>query len=347
VKIIDLRSDTVTLPNPQMLKSIADAELGDDGREGDPTARKLERLAAEKMGKEDALLVTSGTQANLVSLLAQTKPGDEIIVEAEAHINYYEAGGLSAIASLVPRPIRGNLGVLNPSEVDKTMKTGTPRSSRVKLICIENTHNRAGGTCVSPPQIRELREVADKYEIPIYMDGARIFNSAVAQGLDAKELVKDVDSLMFCLSKGLSCPIGSLVVGDQAFIRSVREWRKILGGTLRQSGVIAAPGIIALETMIDRLKEDHDNAKKLAEGLEEIKGIILDMKTVQTNIVKLDIGGLGCDIGRFVSELKKQGVEASVLGGTTVRMVTHRGIESKDIDVALSIIETTADRLRT
>ena len=346
MKIIDLRSDTVTIPNQEMLQSIVDAELGDDGREGDPTARELERLAAEKMGKEDALLVTSGTQANLVSLLAHTRPGDEIIVESEAHINYYEAGGLSAIASLVPRPIKGDLGVLDPDEVERTLLTGTPRSSRVKLICIENTHNRAGGTCVSPSQISRLREVADKHGLPIYMDGARIFNSAVAQGLEAKELAKDVDSLMFCLSKGLSCPVGSLVVGNQEFIGSAREWRKIMGGTLRQSGIIAAPGIVALGKMIDRLKEDHDNARKLAEGLVEIKGVRLDMRTVQTNIVKLDIGGLGCDITRFVAELKRQGVEISILGGSTLRMVTHRGIESSDIDAVLKIIEATTERLR-
>lgn len=347
MKIVDLRSDTVSLPNQEMLQSIMDAELGDDGREGDPTARRLERLAAKKMGKEDALLVTSGTQANLVSLLAYTRPGDEIVVEAEAHINYYEAGGLSAVASLVPRPIRGDLGVLDPSEVERTILTGTPRSSRVKLICIENTHNRAGGTCVSPAQIRELREVADKHGLPIYLDGARIFNSAVAQGLEVRELVKDVDSLMFCLSKGLSCPVGSLVVGNQEFVRSAREWRKILGGNLRQSGIIAAPGIVALEKMVDRLKEDHDNARKLAEGLVEIEGIMLDMRTVQTNIVKLDLSGLGCDIASFVAELKTQGVEISRLGGSTARMVTHRGVESSDIDFALGIIETTAERLRT
>ena len=346
VKIIDLRSDTVTLPTQEMLESILDAELGDDGRNGDPTARRLEELAAEKMGKEDALLVTSGSQANLVSLLSYTRPGDEIVVETEAHINYYEAGGLSAVAGLVPRPIRGDLGVLGPDQVEKTILTGTPRSSRIRLICIENTHNRAGGTCVSPTQIGELGEVAEKYGLPIYMDGARIFNAAVALGVDVRELTKDVDSLMFCLSKGLSSPVGSLVVGTHEFIRSAREWRKILGGTLRQSGVIAAPGIVALEKMIGRLKEDHNNARKLAKGLVEIEDITVDMRTVQTNIVKLDVSGLGCDGNRFVGELEKHGVGAAGFGGSIVRMVTHRGIESSDIDVALERIAATAKGLR-
>jgi len=346
MKIVDLRSDTVTLPTQEMLESILDAELGDDGRNGDPTARRLEKLAAEKMGKEDALLVTSGSQANLVSLLSYTRPGDEIIVETEAHINYYEAGGLSAVAGLVPRAIRGDLGVLDPDQVEKVILTGTPRSPRIRLICIENTHNRAGGTCASPTQIGRLREVAEKYGLPTYMDGARIFNAAVALGVDVRELTKNIDSLMFCLSKGLSAPVGSLVVGTHELIESAREWRKILGGTLRQAGVIAAPGIVALEKMIDRLEEDHNNARKLAKGLVEIEGITVDMRTVQTNIVKLDVSGLGCNGNRFVAELKKHGVEAAGFGGSIVRMVTHRGIESSDIDVALEKITATTKSLR-
>ncbi len=347
MKIIDLRSDTVTLPTQEMLESILDAELGDDGRNGDPTARKLEKLAAEKLGKEDALLVTSGSQANLVSLLSHTKPGDEIIVEAECHINYYEAGGLSAVANLVPRAIRGELGALEPDEVEETILTGTPRSSRIRLICIENTHNRAGGTCISPSQIGRLREVADKYGLAIYMDGARIFNAAVALGVDVKELTKNVDSLMFCLSKGLSGPVGSLVLGTEEFIGSAREWRKILGGTLRQSGVIAAPGIVALEKMVDRLREDHDNARRLAEGLIAVEGVSIDMRTVQTNIVKLDVAGLGCSGSKFVKELEEKGVKISRLGGTMVRMVTHRGIDSPDIDVALERIRLAVNDLKT
>jgi len=323
LKIIDLRSDTVTLPTKEMLESILDAELGDDGREGDPTAKRLERIAAE----------------------TQTRPGDEIIVEEEAHINYYEAGGLSSVGGLMPRPIRGELGALNPRLVEKMITEGTPRSTRIRLICIENTHNRAGGTCTSPSQIEELREIADRYDLNIHMDGARIFNAAVALKVDVKELAEDVDTLMFCLSKGLSAPVGSLVVGSHDFIEAVRGWRKILGGTLRQAGIIAAPGILALEKMVGRLEEDHENARRLAEGLVEIRGIEIDMKTVQTNIVKLDVGGLGCTDREFTAELEKEGVGASAYGGTTVRMVTHRGIERSDIDTAIDAARAVGERL--
>jgi len=346
MKIVDLRSDTVTLPIREMLESILDAELGDDGRDRDPTVKKLEEMAARKVGKEEAVLVTSGTQANLVSLLAHTSRGDEVIVEAEAHINYYEAGGLSSVAGLMPRPIVGELGALSPDQVERTILTGTPRRSRIRLICIENTHNRAGGTCITPSQIADLREVADKYGLSIYMDGARIFNAAISLGVDVRELTKNVDSMMFCLSKGLSGPVGSLVLGTHEFIERARQWRSVLGGTLRQAGIIAAPGIVALEKMIDRLREDHENARRLAEGLVEIEGIAVDMRTVQTNIVKLDVSGLGCECDRFIAELEKQGVRASTLGGSMVRMVTYRGITASDIDVALERIGATAESLR-
>jgi len=346
MKMVDLRSDTLTLPTREMLESILDAPLGDDARDRDPTVERLEEMAARKVGKEEAVLVTSGTQANLVSLLSQTSPGDEVIVESEAHINYYEAGGLSSVAGLMPRPVVGKLGALSPDQVERTILTGTPRRSRIQLICIENTHNRAGGTCISPSQIADLKEVADKHGLSIYMDGARIFNAAIALRVDVRELTKNVDSMMFCLSKGLSGPVGSIVLGTHEFIKKAREWRSVLGGTLRQAGIIAAPGIVALEKMIDRLREDHENARRLAEGLVDIRGIVVDMRTVQTNIVKLDVSGLGCDCNRFMTELEKHGVRASGLGGSMVRMVTYRGIEASDINTALERIRATAESLR-
>lgn len=326
-----------------MLEAIVHAQLGDDVLREDPTVMALEDLAAEKMGKENALLVTSGTQANLVSLMAQTQRGDEVILESDSHIYYYEVGGLSAIAGLVPRTLKGHRGVLDPHNIEAAIRPADIHQPRTALICIENTHNRAGGTVVKPKQIESINEVAKEHGIGLYMDGARVFNAAVALEVDPKQLTRHVDNLMFCLSKGLSAPVGSLVVGSHDFIEKARRIRKMLGGGMRQAGVIAAPGIVALEKMVDRLRDDHDNARHLAEGLARIDRISIDLPSVQTNIVIFDVGGLNMTGSQFVAQLERRGVKSLDYGGTLVRMVTHRGIEREDVDRALEAVKQIAE----
>jgi threonine aldolase len=330
-KIIDLRSDTVTLPTEEMLEAIRNAALGDDVFGEDPTVNELEALAAKKMGKEDALLVTSGTQGNLVSVLSHTKRGDEVILEADAHIYHYELGGISAIAGVLPRLVKGEMGVPAPEDVEEAIRPPDPHFPKTTLLCLENTHNLAGGTCITPSQTRKLCDVAAKHGLRVHLDGARIFNAAVALGVDVKELVAPVDSVMFCLSKGLSAPIGSLVVGSSSFIERARRMRKMLGGGMRQAGIIAAAGLVALEKMVDRLSEDHANARLLAEGLAKIDGIRIDLRRVQTNIVMFDVSDLGFTGKEFVEKLLKYGVKALTLRGNVIRMVTHRGITREDI----------------
>lgn len=338
MKIIDLRSDTVTLPTKEMLQAISDSTLGDDVFQEDPTVNKLEELAAEKMGKAAALLVTSGTQGNLVSILAHTKRDDEIIFEASSHIYLYEMGGISIVGGLLAKPLQGKMGVLNPINVEGIIRDKNIHYSQPSLIVIENTHNMAGGTCWNPTQIKAIQEVAKNHYMKVHMDGARIFNAAIALNVNVKKLAMHVDSVMFCLSKGLSAPIGSLVVGDEEFILKARKWRKMLGGGMRQAGIIAAPGIIALEKMVDRLKKDHKNARTLAEGLSRIKGISINLETVQTNIVRFDIADLGINSKHFIFKLNKYGIKALEYKRTGIRMVTHRMITPLDIDYTLRII---------
>ncbi|MBS7638896.1 MAG: low-specificity L-threonine aldolase [Candidatus Bathyarchaeia archaeon] len=344
--IIDLRSDTVTLPTEEMLEAIKNAELGDDVYREDPTVNRLEEMAAKKMGKEAALLVPSGTMANLVSLMSNTKRGDCVILEAESHIYWYEVGGLSAVAGLIPWPIKGHMGALDPKDVEAAIRPKNIHFPETTLVCIENTHNRAGGTIITPQQIESLSKVTREYGLKLYMDGARIFNAAVALKVDVREFTRHVDNLMFCLSKGLSCPIGSVIVGDSEFIERARKIRKMLGGGMRQAGIIAAPGIIALEKMIDRLEEDHRNARLLAEGVARIDGLYVDLRRVQTNIVLVDVSGLGVDSGTFIANLREHGLLASNHSRTIVRFVTHRGIEREHIERALTIIEDVARELR-
>ncbi|MBO3803427.1 MAG: aminotransferase class I/II-fold pyridoxal phosphate-dependent enzyme [Candidatus Brockarchaeota archaeon] len=332
MRIVDLRSDTVTLPTEEMIEAIGRAKLGDDVFGEDPTVRKLEELAAEKMGKESALLVTSGTQANLSSLMALAKKGDEVILEAESHIYHYEVGGLSAVAGLVPRPLRGSRGCLDPQDVEDAIRPKDIHHPETTLVCLENTHNRAGGAVLRPSSIKAVHDVALSHGLRLYLDGARIFNAAVALGVDVKEIAKHADSLMFCLSKGLSAPIGSVVVGGSEFVEKARKIRKMLGGGMRQAGIIAAPGIVALEKMVERLREDHENAKLLAMGLERFEGIYLE-RPVETNIVIFSVRGF--DPRQLVQKLAEKGVKALAIDKKRVRMVTHRGVERGDIEYSL------------
>ena len=321
-----------------MLEAILTAKLGDDQYGEDEAVNRLQEMAAQKMGKEAALLVVSGTQGNLVSVMSHTRPGDAVIVEAESHMVYYEAAGMSAIAGVMPKPLKGHNGALIPEDVVNAIQVEhRPHQPPTTLICLENTHNRAGGTCVTEGQTKAICEIAEDHDISVHIDGARIFNAAVALNVDVRRLTKGADSVTFCLSKGLSGPVGSLITGTKEFIAKARKNRQMVGGAMRQAAVIAAPGIVALETMIDRLKEDHDNAKRLAQGLVNL-GIYVPLESVQTNIVIFDTGQLGLDSSQLISRLEELGVKASNYGRTTVRMVTHRGIESADIDYTLDAV---------
>lgn len=336
--VIDLRSDTVTLPTAEMLEAIIEAKLGDDVYGEDPTVNRLEELAAQKMGKEAALLVTSGTQANLVSLMSNAKHGEMVLLEADSHIFWYEVGGVSSIAGLLPWPVKGIRGILSPEVIEGALRPKNIHYPEPALICIENTHNRAGGTITTPKQIEKIRTIADAHGLKLYMDGARIFNAAVAMNMDVRQFTKHVDNLMFCLSKGLSCPIGSIVVGTRQFVEKARSVRKMLGGGMRQAGIIAAPGLIALEKMIDRLAEDHGNARLLSQALSKINGISIDMGAVQTNIVIFEVGNLGFTANDFVSELKTRGILGSTMDKEKVRLVTHRGIEKEHVERTIEAI---------
>lgn len=343
--LIDLRSDTVTLPTDEMLEAIKHAELGDDVFREDPTVNTLEEIAAKTLGKDAALLVTSGTQANLISLMSNTKRGDMVLLEAESHIYWYEVGAVSSVAGLLPWPIKSDLGVLDPKRIQAALRPKNIHFPDTTLICIENTHNRHGGTVITPRQIEAISEIAKTNDLKLYMDGARIFNAAVALKTDVKRFSKHVDNLMFCLSKGLSCPVGSIIVGESEFIERARKTRKILGGGMRQAGIIAAPGIIALEKMISRLEEDHKNARALAEGLAETTGVEVELENVQTNIVYFDVHNLGITSEEFVSKLKEYGVLALTRDRNKVRMVTHIGIEKIHIDRTLNVVEDIAKKL--
>ncbi|MGB9915629.1 MAG: threonine aldolase family protein [Candidatus Bathyarchaeales archaeon] len=345
-EIIDLRSDTVTLPTEEMLEAIRHAKLGDDVFREDPTVNKLEQMAAEKMGKEAALLITSGTQANLIALMSNTKRGDLVILEAESHIYWYEVGGISVIAGLLPWPVKSRAGAPMPEDVKAAIRPRDIHFPEPALVCLENTHNRHGGTIITPNQIKAISEVAHAHDLKLYLDGARIFNAAVALQVDVREFTRHVDNLMFSLSKGLCCPIGSVLVGTREFIEKARKVRKILGGGMRQAGIIAAPGIVALETMIDCLAEDHRNARRLAEGIAKIEGIQMDLSSVQTNIVCFDISSLGMTADVFIEKLKEKGVLALAMGENKVRLVTHRGIEREHVDAAIAAIEDIAKNSR-
>jgi threonine aldolase len=346
MRTVDLRSDTVTLPTEEMLDAIRHAELGDDVYGEDPTVNRLETLAAKKMGKEAALLTTSGTQANLVSIMSQTKRGDEVILEAEAHTYYYEVGALSALGGVVPRLVKGHRGVMNPDDVEKALRPPDIHFPPTSLICIENTHNRAGGTIWRPSDIKAVSDVAKNHGLNVHMDGARIFNAAIGLDLDVCDFTKHVDTLMFCLSKGLSAPIGSIAVGDKEFIIRARKHRKMLGGGMRQAGIIAAAGIIAIEKMVDRLKDDHANARLLAKGLAKVDGIAIDPTQIETNIVIYDVTGLGIDSRTWIRELNRHGIKAGSQEGGRVRMVTHRGIEKEDIEYTLTAADQIAKDAR-
>jgi threonine aldolase len=334
VEIIDLRSDTVTQPTEAMRRAMLEAELGDDVFGDDPTVLRLEEMAARLLGKEAALFVVSGTMANLVSVLTHCRRGDEVIVGDESHILHYEVGGASTIGGVLLRSVRNDArGRLDAGEVEVVIRPNDVHFPRSALICLENTHNRRGGTALSSADIAPVVAIARRHGIPIHLDGARIFNAAVALGVPPAELCRDADSVMFCLSKGLSAPVGSLLCGSREFIQRARRSRKMVGGGMRQVGTVAAAGIAALETMVERLHEDHANARYLAEQLAELPFLEIEPETVETNIVVATLRtGTAEDL---LPRLAAAGLLVTNLDPRRLRLVPHRGIERAHIDDAV------------
>jgi threonine aldolase len=340
---IDLRSDTVTVPTPAMRQAMAAAEVGDDVFGDDPTVNRLEALAAELTGKEAAVFVASGTMGNLASLLAHCGRGRDVILGDESHIYHYENGGASALGGLVFRPVR--------TSADGTLPLDALRAAihlpahnyhyyhytRPGVICLENTHNRCGGRILSPGYFADVAAIAAEHRLPVHLDGARLFNAAVAAGRPVADWTRHVSSVQLCLSKGLSAPVGSLICGSAAFIHEARRMRKILGGGMRQAGVIAAPAILALTEMVGRLADDHRNARILADGVAALPGIMLDPPEVETNIVVFRMPGVTA-AETYFDALEREGVLISNFGGGRLRVVTHDGITEADCRAAVEVM---------
>jgi threonine aldolase len=334
--IVELRSDTMTRPTPSMRKAMAAAEVGDDVFGEDPTVNRLEEMAAERLSKEAGLFVPSGTMANLVSQLSHCGRGDEMILGTLSHSFYYEQGGSAAVGSIHPRTLPNRPdGTIALDEIEAAVRADNVHFPRTRLIALENTHNLCGGAPLAPDYLRAVAAIAKRHGLRLHVDGARLFNAAVALGVPARDLAVDADSISFCLSKGLAAPVGSLVCGSREFIGLARRARKVLGGGMRQAGVLAAAGILALTEMVDRLAEDHAHARQLAEGLAAIPGLALDPARVRTNIVYFEIAREGMTAAQLVEGLQREGVRMLVSGPRKVRAVTHYEVTGAGIEQAL------------
>ena len=345
---IDLRSDTVTKPTDEMRRAMAAAEVGDDVFGEDPSINELQERSAALLGKEAGLLTSSGTMSNLIATLAWSSKGDEIIMGDQAHMFWNESAGQAALGGVQTRLVPNDeLGRINPDDVAAAIRPpGNLHFPRTSMVCLENTHNRCSGQALTPEDTKAVCDVAHAAGVPVHLDGARIFNASVALEVPPVELTRDVDDLSFCLSKSLSCPVGSVLVGSQEFIDNAKRWRKMLGGGMRQAGILAAAGLVALDTMIDRLAEDHQNARRLAQGLANIDGLSVDPESIQTNIVFFEVDedlGTAADL---IAALKNHGVLVSYPGKQSIRMVTHRHISPEDIEEALSRTSAAVRELR-
>lgn len=341
MEYIDLRSDTVTKPTPEMREAMAEAEVGDDVYRDDPTVNRLEDLAAEMLGKEAALFVPSGTMGNLLALLAHCQRGDEIIVGNQSHIYLNEAGGMSALGGIQPYPIPNQVdGTLALEDILASIRTEDVHHPITRLVCLENTQNVCGGVSLTPAYTRQVGELTRRNHLSLHVDGARIFNAAVAQNVSVRELVEPADSVMFCLSKGLVAPVGSMLVGTNKFIMRARHLRKMLGGGMRQVGVLAAAGIISLEKMTKRLAEDHARAKKLADGLRQVKGLVVDAGSPHTNMVYLNLSeDLPLDARQVMEKMKTYGVLVDAENARRFRLVTHYWIDDHAVEKTVSAFE--------
>jgi len=339
MRTIDLRSDTMTQPTEAMRRAMAEAKVGDDVFCEDPTINRLEEMAAERLGKEAALYVSSGTMGNLVSQLAHCGRGDEIILGSHAHTFFFEQGGSAAVGSIHPRTVPNQPdGKMALEDIESAIRGDNVHFPRTRLILLENTHNLCNGCPLEIDYMQAVGEIARRYNLKIHVDGARIFNAAVALGAKPKDLAAEADSVSFCLSKGLAAPVGSVVCGTQDFINEARRARKVLGGGMRQAGVLAAAGIVALNEMVDRLADDHANAKKLAIGLADMPGISINPDHIQTNIIFFEIVRGDMAPEEFVQKIHVGGVRMLPVGPQKVRAVTHYHITSEDIDQALRVI---------
>jgi threonine aldolase len=339
---VDLRSDTVTRPSPEMRAAIASAEVGDDVYGEDPTVNRLEARAAEIFGKEAALFVPTGCMGNLVAIKVWTHHGDEVICEERSHVNLYELAAMSAIAGCMPRVARAEDGILSWKQIAAVIRPKIYYDSQTALICLENTANMWGGTIYPTAQVDAICERAHEMGLKVHMDGARIFNAATALGESVASMTRKVDSVMFCLSKGLGAPVGSMVVGTRAFIEKGRVYRKMFGGGMRQAGVIAAAGLIALEKSPGRLHIDHENARRLAEGIAQIRGLRIDPAKVRSNIVIFDCSGIGKTAVELCEALYRRGIWAQDTGPYSVRLVTHVDVNREGIERGLVVLQDVA-----
>lgn len=337
-RIVDLRSDTLTKPTPQMREAMARAEVGDDVFGEDPTVNRLQDRVADMVGAEAALFVPSGSMGNLVSLRAMTQPGDEVICHEGAHFLLYEVGSLAAVAGVQTRALSGGRGVLDPGDVAKAVHPPMYTFPRTSVVALENTHNTAGGAVYPIEDMQAIRKVADEHGLSVYLDGARIFNASVATGIPVREYSDLTDGMSFCFSKGLGCPVGSIVSGPADFIERARRFRKMHGGGMRQVGILAAACLVALDTMIDRLADDHSNAKRLAEGIFEMRPEAIDPGGVETNIVLFDCEPAGVSPGELVGLLAERGVRCLPHQPGRIRFVTHKDVSAGDIEYALEKI---------
>jgi len=334
MKRIDLRSDTITVPTEEMRKAMYQAEVGDDVYGEDKTVRALEEYAAAMVGKEAAVFVTSGTMGNQLALLSHCQRGQEIILEEDTHIYNAEVGGASFLSGLQARPFKAEKGIMDIRDIKKLCRPKDIHFPETGLICIENTHNMAGGTVTPPDKLNQIYTWAQANKLPVHMDGARIFNAASYLNCDVRSITRYCDSIMFCLSKGLCAPVGSILAGSREFVNKARRYRKMIGGGMRQAGVIAAPGLVALKTMTDRLAEDHINARKLADGFKNIKGLGIN-GDIHTNIVMLDTSDTCYNADETVKMFEEMGILAGAIDNNIIRFVTHKYISSEDIDTTL------------
>ena len=335
---IDLRSDTVTRPTAAMRRAMADAEVGDDVYREDPTVRRLEEMSAALLGKEAALFVPSGTMGNQIAIRILTRPGQEVVLEERSHIYDYEMAQMAAFSGVQPRLVPGRFGIPTVEAVRRALRPSTYYVAQTGLVALENTHNMAGGTILPPEVAAEIAALARARKIPVHLDGARMFNAAVALGRPAAELARPFDSVMFCLSKGLGAPLGSLVCGSAAFIDEALRVRKRLGGGMRQVGIVAAAGVIALEQQIDRLAEDHALARRLGERLAAIDGVEVDPAGVPTNIVVFKVRRAGLTAPQAAERLRAEGVLFLVLNDEQLRAVTHYDLRPADIETAADLL---------
>lgn len=337
--MIDLRSDTVTKPTPEMRKAIAEAEVGDDVFGEDPTVNRLQEMIAELLGKEAALFVPSGTMGNQVSIKVLTQPGDEVICEAHSHCYNFEAGGIAFNSGVQPHPVQGDRGVITAEQVEAAIRPADDHYPRTRVVAIENTHNTAGGVIFPLDEIKRIRQVADRHGLAMHLDGARLWNAAVATGIEPAVWAQYFDTVTVCLSKGLGAPVGSVIASTAERISEARRIRKVLGAGMRQVGILAAAGIYALEHHVDRLAEDHRRARRLAEAVADLSGFHVDLDTVQTNIVVIQLTRQEWTVPDVVDALKKNGVLVVPFGPDRIRAVTHLWITDGDIDRAIQAFQ--------